>query len=246
MGKLLQKKKNRSGVTKVKHKSRTTKTGKKKIDVFGNAIIKQNWDKKLTLTQNYQRLGLTSRLNAPTGGVEVKPSGSNNKNPSQTSPPIASASDPFHISSTKLRNKKIEPGEVQVERDPETGKILRVIRPEDDGVFEVAGRKRRRSNPLDDPLEELSDVDQVMGDVNVSHPSTVIAELEKQAAQQEEKLKHRKPRQQSKREEEWLRRLVEKYNEDTRAMARDRKLNPMQQTEADISRRLKKWKKNQG
>ncbi|UKZ72880.1 hypothetical protein TrVFT333_000517 [Trichoderma virens FT-333] len=44
----------------------------------------------------------------------------------------------------------------------------------------------------------------------------------------------------SERETEWLERLVAKYGDDTRAMARDPKLNPMQQTAADIAKRLKK------
>jgi nucleolar protein 16 len=47
-------------------------------------------------------------------------------------------------------------------------------------------------------------------------------------------------RRQSEREVEWLRRLAERHGDDTGAMARDIKLNPMQQTAADIKRRLKK------
>lgn len=43
MGKVLQKKKNRSSNPKVKHKSKKAKNGNKKINVFGNAIIKSNW-----------------------------------------------------------------------------------------------------------------------------------------------------------------------------------------------------------
>lgn len=50
----------------------------------------------------------------------------------------------------------------------------------------------------------------------------------------------KKPRYLSEGEREWLDKLVAKYGDDTRAMARDRKLNPMQQTAADISRRIKK------
>lgn len=43
MGKVLQKKKNRSSNPRVKHKSKKAKNGNKKINVFGNAIIKNNW-----------------------------------------------------------------------------------------------------------------------------------------------------------------------------------------------------------
>jgi nucleolar protein 16 len=36
--------------------------------------------------------------------------------------------------------------------------------------------------------------------------------------------------------------LVAKHGDNLRAMARDKKLNPMQQTEADLGRRIKKWR----
>ena len=44
MGRERQKKKNRSSVHKVKHISKAhTKTGKKKVDFLGNAIVAGNW-----------------------------------------------------------------------------------------------------------------------------------------------------------------------------------------------------------
>jgi nucleolar protein 16 len=42
-----------------------------------------------------------------------------------------------------------------------------------------------------------------------------------------------------------LERLVNKYGEDYGRMSRDLKLNPMQQTAADIKKRVKKWKASQ-
>ena len=81
-----------------------------------------------------------------------------------------------------------------------------------------------------------------LSDLSGTSSFDVVTELEKQAAAQEELLKNRKPRHQSKREEEWLERLIQKYGDDTAQMAKDRKLNPMQQTEADIARRLKKMR----
>jgi nucleolar protein 16 len=38
---------------------------------------------------------------------------------------------------------------------------------------------------------------------------------------------------------------VSRYGDDYGKMARDRKLNPMQQTETDIKKRVKKWKASQ-
>lgn len=194
-------------------------------------------DKKLTLTQNYRRLGLTSRLNAPAGGVE-KVQGS-----SADDPEVEDAEDPFHAKVRGHSEKQKKPAEARVERDPETGKILRVIREENegDGTMDIAGRKRRKANPLEDPMEELPDSN--ISVMNGAQPSFgVVTQLEREAAMQEEALKKRKPRQQSNREIEWLQRLAEKYGDDTRAMVRDRKLNPMQQTEGDIARRLRKWR----
>lgn len=64
----------------------------------------------------------------------------------------------------------------------------------------------------------------------------MIRELERQANLPREK----RVRHQSERELEWLQTLVGKYGEDVGAMARDAKLNPMQQTRADIGKRLRK------
>ena len=86
----------------------------------------------------------------------------------------------------------------------------------------------------------------------------VVRQLEAEASRPVE----RRPRTQSRREREWLAALVEKHcagagasagSEDgiinahsLRAMARDRALNPMQQTEADLARRLRKWQAEGG
>jgi nucleolar protein 16 len=69
----------------------------------------------------------------------------------------------------------------------------------------------------------------------------VIQQLEEAARNGARKA----PRTQSQREAEWLENLVAKYGEDYGRMARDRKLNPMQQTESDIKKRVKKWKASQ-
>ena len=134
-------------------------------------------------------------------------------------------------------------GETRVERDPETGKILRVIRENDDEI-EVAGRKRRRANPLNDPLNDLSDNENEI-QTQVAPRTAIVQQLERQADLEGVATKAKKPRHQSKREEEWILRLTEKYGDDFVAMARDRKLNPMQQSVGDLRRRINKWKKTQ-
>ena len=191
-------------------------------------------DRKLTLTQNYKLLGLSSRLNAPTGGSEKKPI-ADKQNEDQ-----AVTKNAFSMPKSR-KNTKLVPTETRVERDSQTGRILRIIR--SDGRTEDAVTQRRRLNPLNDPLEDLSDEEEAIG--KSTKPSDVVAELEAQAVEESAILARKtRPRQQSKREEEWVVRLVEKYGDDTRAMARDIKLNPMQQSEGDLCRRLKKWKEN--
>jgi nucleolar protein 16 len=160
-------------------------------------------------------------LNAPTGGTEKKANGAADN--------ATSKRDSLAIAGVAPANLTTQ--EVQVEKDPETGRIIRVIRPED---------QEENDNPLNDPLNDIMDFETKE---STSKPSNdVIAQLEAQAAKEEELLAKKRPRQQSQREEEWISKLIEKHGDDIKSMVRDRKLNPMQQTEGDIARRLKKWK----
>ncbi|KAI1215014.1 ribosome biogenesis protein Nop16 [Annulohypoxylon truncatum] len=218
MGRDLQKRKRRSSRNAIRQPS--SSKSKRLLNPLGNDIVAKNWNKKETASQNYRRLGLVSRLKAPTGGVE--PSAK-----SQSTKPV----DPFAIS----QPTGAVISEVRVERD-EKGRIVRVL----DG-------SKSKDNPLNDPLNDL-DSDDDMDDEEAAEEwegideaedgTGIFPELETQANQPIAK----KAKTQSKREVEWLQRLVEKYGDDTKAMARDRKLNPMQQTEADIARRIKKLK----
>ncbi|QGA12981.1 hypothetical protein EYB26_000626 [Talaromyces marneffei] len=246
MGRELQKRKNRAKVPKLKKKRKLLRNGDKKINVLGNQLIADNWNKNETLIQNYCRLGLTTRLNAPTGGVE-RPHGVDALTADQLT------SDSLHITGTAAipnANTLFDPEEVQVERDPKTGKILRVIsghNEEDDEEIEVAGRKVKRSNPLSDPINDIENgVTSLHKKAGLGTSSTSASEfvrqLEMRALQEEEAVKKRRPRQQSKREEEWVEKLVARHGDNILAMARDKKLNPMQQSEGDIRRRVRIWK----
>lgn len=124
---------------------------------------------------------------------------------------------------------------MEVERDPETGRILRVVRAgaDDEAAF----------NPLDDPLNDLEVAPTT---TKSASQHGIVGELERQAAEEAEQLEAKKrPRQQSAREEEWIASLVKKHGDNLQAMVRDKKLNPMQQTQGDIRRRIKKWKAKQ-
>lgn len=264
MGRERQKKKNRSSIPKVKHNRKQLSSGKKKINVLGNPVVAANWyepmirqeetglltvlcisrDRSLTLAQNYRRLGLTSRLNASTGGIEkpnATPSTSHFSSDTITRIPI----DSLSIPATNKAASSLLLTEARVERDPKTGRILRVIRPEGEDEELIAGRKRRKHNPLYDPLNELTGADDSEGEVVTTGPEDTsdVKALEAQAAQEgHDGVRKKQPRHQSKREQEWIERLVEKYGDDVRAMAWDKKLNPMQQSEGDLRRRVGSWR----
>jgi nucleolar protein 16 len=128
--------------------------------------------------------------------------------------------------------------EIAVERDPETGAILRVT-----GTYDTG-----KDNPLNDPLNDVVGDDEELewnGFAMVpekregEQENPVIRQLEEAAMNGAKKA----PRGQSAREQEWVERLVGKYGVDFGAMSRDRKLNPMQQTAADIKKRVVKWQK---
>jgi nucleolar protein 16 len=173
-------------------------------------------------------------LNAPTGGSEKKAF------PNEPNGNQAITKDPFSMPKSRT-TAKLLPTETKVERDPQTGRILRIVG--SDGHSEDASTRRRKLNPLNDPLEDFSDEQEFSA--RSKRSSDVVLQLEVQADEEAAVLATKKrPRQQSKREEEWISILAEKYGDDTRAMARDVKLNPMQQSEGDLARRLKKWKAN--
>ncbi|KAI1654064.1 ribosome biogenesis protein Nop16 [Daldinia decipiens] len=228
MGRDLQKRKRRSSRPAIRQPS--SLRSKRLLNPLGNDLVAKSWNKKETATQNYRRLGLVSHLKAPTGGVE--PNLKSKTLQGRATKPV----DPFAIS----QPTRAIISEVRVERD-ENGKIIRVL----DG-------SKRKENPLNDPLNDLDSEDDDededeeeeegegwggIEDVN-GEDDMIVAQLEDEANRPIIK----KPRTLTKRETEWLQSLVDKHGDDTKAMSRDRKLNPMQQTQADIARRIKKWR----
>ncbi|OJD33209.1 66s preribosome component nop16 [Diplodia corticola] len=231
MGRELQKRKNRSSISKVRKKPKSKKR------VLNNPIIAANWNKHETLTQNYRRLGLTTKLNSVTGGVEK--TATSLETPNNVAAPLAVNPK------TRASAGGVKTAEARLERDPQTGEMRLV----DDGT---------RPNPLNDPLNDLDDDDDdeagaewqgiTQHDAPAVDPATagksanaVVRQLEELATAG---AKRKAPRKQSGREVEWLERLVAKYGDDYGRMSRDMKLNPMQQTAADIKRRVEKWRKS--
>jgi len=224
MGRELQKRKRRSGAQPVRRKPASKK------QILSNPIIAANWNSKVTLAKNYRNLGLVSKLNKRAGGVE--------KRTEEDVELTEKAEHPFAILPGTTHTQKAIV-EVQLELDPETGKL----RAPDIGLSGDA-------NPLNDPLNRLDSDDEFDGPAQagslgfVQEKGTgtgITRELEKIASMGVRK----RPRQQSEREEEWVERLVQKHGSDFAAMFKDRKLNPMQQSQGDIKRRITKWQSKQ-
>ena len=217
MARPLQRRKNRSSRPKIRQKSKS-----KRINIKSNSIIAAHWDKNLTLSQNYRRLGLTSKLNRPAGGVE----------------PTTKSTEPNEANSNhgEMRDLTIKSdhnsqraiGSVKVIRDAE-GKIISVVRD---------GEKQKRGNPLNDPLNELSE-----DEMNIANPGVsrgIVPELEEASKM----IQKKPPRKQSKREQEWIGRLIDTWNDDLAGMSRDRNLNPMQHSPGDLRKRIKLFQQN--
>ncbi|KAM0196965.1 hypothetical protein ACHAPA_002050 [Fusarium lateritium] len=213
MGRELQKKKARSGRQPVRQLNRT----KKILNPRGNDAIAKNWNKKETMSQNYRRLGLVARLKAPTGGTEKKLGATTTR---------AYPNDPFAIAS--IENAVVS--EARVERDAD-GKIIRII-------------GSSKPNPLNDPLNDLDDDSDAEGPAEewggIEDDDADATDVVKSLLEQSRQPDLPKKRHQSTREKEWLDKLVAKHGDNTAAMAKDRTLNPMQQTASDIATRLRK------
>lgn len=236
MGRELQKRKNRSSISKVRQKPKS----KKKI--LNNKIIAANWDQSQTLAQNYKRLGLSAKLNKTTGGIERKVDDVERE---REGGGRAQANGLVINGGTgRGKKEKLDLGEEKVERDPKTGRILRVV-----GSSDTA-----RPNPLNDPLNDLdsdSESDAEMFDqhghskqqTEPSEPkTTVVAELEQRASLPEKKYR----RKQSEGERSFVEALLAKYGEDYEKMARDTEINYMQRSAGDLKKRIKKWKDSGG
>lgn len=132
-------------------------------------------------------------------------------------------------------------------RDPETGKILRVVYDSP-----PAGSQKKNKKMLNDPLNELESDDDEWEDgegtrnIVTGGSRAVGGIVEQLEAAAMAGIKKTRPRMQSRREEEWIEALVRRWGKNYKGMMRDRRLNPMQQSEGDLRRRIERWKERRG
>ncbi|CAI5759051.1 unnamed protein product [Candida verbasci] len=100
----------------IKKNTRRVKDKQRNINIHSNPIIAANWDKSLTLQQNYKKLGLTAKLGKSPGGKEQSLSKKRNNKEHITIDQIDDTDDP----------EKIPEGEAKIIRDEE-GNVIKVI-----------------------------------------------------------------------------------------------------------------------
>ncbi|CUM67745.1 uncharacterized protein PRCAT00005450001 [Priceomyces carsonii] len=110
---------NRSSVRK---NTRRTKDKQRNINIHSNPIIAANWDKDLTLKQNYKRLGLRMKLGKIAGGEEREVKTLTEFRNERSLPSI----EPKDIEQTDDPSQ-IPEGEARLIRNPETNEVEKVI-----------------------------------------------------------------------------------------------------------------------
>ncbi|KAF9895731.1 Nucleolar protein 16 [Lobosporangium transversale] len=171
--------------TKTPSRKVTRKTAnkhKKKVNVIGNKIIRENWDKKATLR-----------------GTEIK--------------------DEDEV----MENEQKSLEELAASLTEEQG----IIQRDDEGnIINIIVGKAKTKEEIEEMMEKEIEP--------VKAKTDVVRALEAQAANVLKIECY-----QSEGEVVWAAKLVEKYGDDYEKMFRDRKLNPNQQTVAQLKKRIK-------
>ena len=210
----------------VKKASRRQKDKFRKVNITSNPIIADNWDYSLTLSQNYEKLGLKSKLQAVSGGKEADLEKVVKREPLVKTQILDDDENEFDSDDNEPQVSEPE-GEVD-EKDIPEGEA-RILRDNKGNIVKVVYGKRKSSETEAAEPEEVH---------STSSKTKAVKELEAFASRPTVK-KERVP---SEREEAWLKALYTKHGDNYRKMFYDKKLNINQQTEADIKRRISNWK----
>ena len=210
-----QRRKARSGST-MKPSLNAKRQMKKKLarapTVHGADILKDSYDPKLTLRQNYAKLGLIPSLDVrpDTGGVE----------PTSTSTTTTTTTN-------STAEAPVRKGMARIIRDDD-GNIIDIIEPSTEDEVTPWGK------PLPSSIADSDDVDTLMP-AKKQTETQVLARLQTLADRAAPIERHT-----STQEAQWLSDLVVKHGEDVEAMAKDLKLNVWQKTQGEIKRAIRK------
>ncbi|KAI7861625.1 ribosome biogenesis protein Nop16 [Spinellus fusiger] len=198
----------------IKNTRRTANKHAKRVVIKGNQIIKANWNKTETISQNYKRLGLLTSINGSSGGREMrypptKPTTSTKEGEEENELKELEEADVERL------KKTLKPGEGLIQRDDD-GNVIRVI----------VGEKKTHNEILEEEVEA------------VEAKTDVVRALEQQAANE-----FIKPRHQTEYEMDWVEKLIDKHGEDYEAMFWDKKLNVYQQTANQLRKKCQKYLK---
>lgn len=130
----------------VRKNTRRTKEKKRNVVVTGHPVMAAHWDKKLTLKQNYEKLGLAVSLGAATGGKETALATVSDVRAQREAE--AAAVSPESIAN-ETDPAKIPVGEARLVRDPETNEVVEVIY----GQMVVEAKKEEKPSIVDELIK---------------------------------------------------------------------------------------------
>lgn len=110
----------------VRKNTKRVKDKQRNIKMTAHPVMQQHWDNKLTLKQNYKKLGLTVRLNKQAGGEEPEIQDLTQYREEQAAKEAAAEITPQSVASEEDPSK-IPEGEARIIRDPETNEAVKVI-----------------------------------------------------------------------------------------------------------------------
>lgn len=110
----------------VKKSTKRVKDKQRNIKITSHPVMAEHWDKKLTLKQNYKRLGLTHRLGKPAGGGEAKVQTLTEYRKQKEEKENRQKVEPSAIEN-ETDPAKIPEGEARLIRDPETNEVVKII-----------------------------------------------------------------------------------------------------------------------
>lgn len=205
-----QRKKQKSGSSaSARSKKAEQKRIKRAPTMHGPAAIRDNWDPKSTVRENYKRLGLI-------GDLSMRDSGGSEKTYSQPAiakPKVGKSNKPSLINS----------GMATIERDAE-GNVISIQENTVQQVQTAWGPALNSDAEEEEEVEEDEDTQP-----RSAKAIEVISALEHAASQATPVERFT-----STREHDWLYQMVKKYDDNFEAMSRDRSINVWQKTPGEI------------